>query len=151
IEAVIASAHEILFLDPLVTPPRVWLRWPVSGDTVQSWRSGTTWTPALEGWVGRLGYGASLVDQLANVRLGEHGALVHSARSALTARTQLFQRMSSAGSMDETTLVAYLQQQVSEDALQMVILPLVRAYLRDPDLLRRYNYGRGYGDQPVPE
>src|ERR1700730_5031848 len=29
IEAIIASASEILFLDPLVTPPHPWLRWPV--------------------------------------------------------------------------------------------------------------------------
>ena len=33
--------------------------------------------------------------------------------------------------------------------LHTVILPLLRAYLRDPDLLRRYNYGRGLEEQPL--
>jgi hypothetical protein len=40
---------------------------------------------------------------------------------------------------------------MSEDTLQSVILPLMRAYLRDPDLLRRYNYGRGLLEQPLSE
>jgi hypothetical protein len=152
IEAIMASAREILFLDPLVTPPQAWLRWPVSRDTIQAWQyGGTAWTPALEGWVGRLGYGVSLVDRLPNVRLGESGMLVHPARSTLAARTHLFHTMSEAASVDENTLAAYLRQQVSEDALYSVMLPLVRAYLRDPGLLRRYNFGRGSGDQSLSE
>jgi competence CoiA-like predicted nuclease len=39
IEAIIASAHEVMFLDPLVTPPRVWLRWTVTRETVQEWQT----------------------------------------------------------------------------------------------------------------
>ena len=151
IEAIIASAREILFLDPLVTPPHTWLRWPVSRDTLQTWQHGSVWTSVLEGWVGRLGYGASLVGQLQSVRLGERGTLVHPARSMLATRTQHFHAMDEATSVDEASLVTYLRQQVSEDTLHLVIVPLVRAYLRDPDLLRRYNYGRGYGDQPLTE
>jgi Competence protein CoiA-like family len=151
IEAIIASAREILFLDPLVTPPHTWLRWPVSRDTLQTWQHGSVWTPVLEGWVGRLGYGASLIGQLQSVRLGERGTLVHPARSMLATRTQHFHAMDEATSVDEASLVTYLRQQVSEDTLHLVIVPLVRAYLRDPDLLRRYNYGRGYGDQPLTE
>ena len=38
-----------------------------------------------------------------------------------------------------------------EAALRDVIIPLLRAYLRDPDLLRRYNYGRGQWNAPVDE
>ena len=43
----------------------------------------------------------------------------------------------------------YLATQLVEAAFQIVMLPLLRAYLRDPDLLRRYNYGRGQWNQPV--
>jgi len=35
--------------------------------------------------------------------------------------------------------------------LNVVLFPLLRAYLLDPDLLRRYNYGRGLWNQPVSD
>ncbi len=149
IEAIIAEAHEVMFLDPLVTPARIWLRWPVTRDTLREWqRSGnTTRTPLLEGWVGHLGYGALLLGRLHEVQLGEQGKLVHPALSALEARTKLLRAMSTASSVDEAMLTRYLRHSLDEEAIHVVLLPLVRAYLRDPDLLQRYNYGRGHSGQ----
>jgi hypothetical protein len=59
--------------------------------------------------------------------------------------------MNVASTVDEAMLLAYLRQHVSEEAVRIVILPLVRAYMRDPELLRRYNYGRGQLEQPLSE
>jgi hypothetical protein len=59
--------------------------------------------------------------------------------------------MSIASAVDEVMLLAYLQERVSEEAMRIVILPLMRAYLRDAELLRRYNYGRGQLEQPLSE
>lgn len=143
IEAVIAAAHEVMFLDPLVTPPRVWLRWPVTRDTMREWQRSTIQTPLLEGWVGHLGYGALLIGRLYEVQLGEGGKLIHPALSALEERTKLLRAMSTAPSVDEAMLVAYVRHGLDEKAIRLVLLPLLRAYLRDPDLLQRYNYGRG--------
>ena len=151
IEAVIATAQEVLFLDPLVTPARIWLRWPVTSATVQEWRRGTRGTPALDGWVGRLGYGATLVGQLHDVSFGEQGMLIHPVRSALERHTRLLHTMNNATSVDEGVLTAYLRQGVSDEALRLVVVPLLHAYVRDPDLLRRYNYGRGQPGQPLCE
>ena len=153
IAAIITSAHEVMFLDPLVTPPRVWLRWMVTRETVQVWQAGTGWTPSLEGWIGRsrAGYGATLSGQLQDVRLGVHGELIHPDRSALEVRIGLLRTMRDAQSIDEATLNAFLYPMVGEEALYVVLFPMLRAYLRDPDLLRRYNYGRGYADQPVSD
>jgi hypothetical protein len=157
LEAVIAMAHEILFLDPLLTPPRIWLRWPVTRDEVRHWQRGTNWALSLGGWVGRMGYGgygATLDGQLQDVRLENQGQLVHlvhPARSTMNAHAKLLRSMEHASSFDEATLLAYLQQRIEEEALRVVVKPLIRAYLRDPDLLRRYNYGRGLGDQPLSE
>jgi Competence protein CoiA-like family len=148
IEAIIASAHEVLFLDPLLAPPRVWLLWEVSRETLKLWRLGTVLTPALEGWVGRLGYGATIDTQLHTIGLREDGVFVHGKRSILAAQTGLLQTMSAATSVDETVLLAYLQKCMSEEEARAVILPLARAYTRDPDLLRRYNFGRGTFNQP---
>ena len=142
-------AHEILFVDPLLTPPRIWLRWPVTRATTQAWQNSNAWTPAREGWVGRLGYGATLSGQLQQVSLGKQGELLHPSRSALEKQMHLWQEMSKASAVDEAVLAAYLRGQVSEEALSLVLLPLLRAYLRDPDLLRRYNYGRGRTGQPM--
>ncbi len=153
IETIIASAQEVMFLDPLVTPPRVWLRWAVSRETVRDWQAETRWIPSLEGWVGRsrAGFGATLSDQLQDVRLGADSKLIHPARSMLEARIGLLRTMKDAQSIDEATLEVYLCPIVGEEALNVVLLPMMRAYLRDPDLLRRYNYGRGYWDQPVSD
>ena len=35
--------------------------------------------------------------------------------------------------------------------MRLVVIPLVKAYLRDPDFLRRYNYGRGSSDGGLSE
>ena len=43
--------------------------------------------------------------------------------------------------VDETALMAYLRSGLSEEAVCTVTLPLARAYLRDPELLRRDNFG----------
>jgi hypothetical protein len=149
IEAIIVAAGEVLFLDPLAALPRVWLRWPVSRETLQLWQLGTGRTPAREGWVGRLGYSAAIDTELRTIGLGEDGVFMHPTRSVLTEQTELLQTMSAAISVDETVLQAYLRQRMDEEALRVVILPLVRAYARDTELLRRYNFGRGSQDEPL--
>ncbi len=151
IEAILVSAHEVMFLDPLVTPPRVWLRWAVTRETVQEWRAETRWTPTLAGWVGRSGLGATVSGRLQDIRLGEDNKLIHPARSALEERIALLRTMKQAQSIDEAILDTYLCPIVGEEALRVALIPLVRAYLRDPDLLRRYNYGRGRWDQPISD
>jgi len=140
-----------MFLDPLVTPPRVWLRWAVTRETVQEWRAETRWTPTLAGWVGRSGLGATVSGRLQDIRLGEDNKLIHPARSALEERIALLRTMKQAQSIDEAILDTYLCPIVGEEALRVALIPLVRAYLRDPDLLRRYNYGRGRWDQPISD
>ncbi len=152
IEAILAMAREILFLDPQVTPPRAWLRWPIARPLAQELQSSgqrNFRAPALDGWVGRLGYGATLISALSEIRLDEQAHLLHPVRMAMEARMKLLQTMSTASTPDASVLEAYLRQNVSEEALHTVILPLLRSYLLDPDLLRRYNYGRGLEDQPL--
>ncbi len=143
IEAILATSREIMFLDPLSSPARIWLCWLISRASLLSWQQGSNRAPIPGGWVGRLGYAASLSGQLQQLRVDEAGSYVHGARAALELRSQLLLSMSAATSVDEGMLLTYLRQQVSEDALCTVILPLLRAYVRDPELLRRYNYGRG--------
>lgn len=153
IEAIIDSSHEVMFLDPLVTPARVWMRWPVIREKMQEWRSGTGWILSIEGWVGRSRseYGVTLRGRLQDVCLGEDSKLIHPDRLAFEARDDLLHTMKSAPSIDKTTLSAYLAPIVGEEALNVVLFPLLRAYLLDPDLLRRYNYGRGLWNQPVSD
>lgn len=151
IEAILGGMREVMFLNPLVTPACMWLRWVVTREMVQVWQQEKGWTPALEGWVGRLGYGASLRGQLQDVRLGEQGALIHPARTVLEERTRLLHAMSMAQCVDESVLTAYLRPIVGEEAVRLVVIPLMHAYLRDPDLLRRYNYGRGCVGAPLSE
>src|SRR5205823_11847679 len=107
LEAIIATAHEVMFLDPLVTPPRTWLRWPVPRDTVHTWQqeAGTARALALEGWVGHSRYGASVAGQLQDVCLDRRGSLVHPARTALEVQAQLLHAMNIASSVDEATLL----------------------------------------------
>jgi Competence protein CoiA-like family len=149
IEAIIAAAHEVMFLDPLVTPARFWLRWPVTHDTVREWqRDGNmARTPLLEGWVGHLGVGALILGRLHEVRLGENGKLLHPALMNLEMRTELLRVMSISPRVDEKVVVEYLRYNVDEETIHVVLLPLVRAYLRDPELLQRYNFGRGRSGQ----
>jgi hypothetical protein len=151
IAEIIASAREVMYLDPLVSPPRIWLRWAVTRETVQEWQAGTGWTPSLEGWISnsRTKYGATLSGRLQDVRLGTDGILIHPDRSALEVRVALLRTMKHAQTIDEASLKAYLYPIVGEEALHVILFPMLRAYLRDPDLLRRYNYGRGYEDQSV--
>lgn len=104
---------------------------------------------SLDSWVGRSGYGASLTAQLYQIRLDEEGCFVHPTRAVFETRSRLLLAMSHAKSVDEDMLLRYLHQRMSEDAMRVVILPLLRAYVRDPELLRRYNYGRGHADQSV--
>jgi hypothetical protein len=167
IEAVIAAAHEVMFLDPQVTPPRIWLRWPVTRQMAQEWQSsadqGTYITcppgrapspvgryPTV-GRVGRMGYGATLIGSLHEVRLDEQARFIHPLRAAAEKRAKLLQAMGSAETPDAAILAEYLRLNVDEKAIRVVLIPLLHAYLRDPDLLRRYNYGRGLGDQPPAE
>jgi Competence protein CoiA-like family len=151
IEAILAEAHEVMFLDPLVSPARIWLRWPIPRHTAQEWQQTNKVAPALDGWVGRLGYGATLIGRLYEIHLNEQASLMHPVRTAMETRARLLQTMSEASTVDESVLAAYLRQRTSEDVIGCVVLPLMRAYLRDPDLLRRYNYGRGLLDQPLSE
>ncbi|HEY4387776.1 MAG TPA: competence protein CoiA family protein [Ktedonobacteraceae bacterium] len=151
LEAILQTTHELLFLDPQVTPPRVWLRWPIDRTLGQSWlqHASATQELSLTGWVGRLGYGATLIGALDEILLDAQGHLLHSVRTTLEARSRLLQTMSTATQPDEQDLSAFLQPRVSGEALQLVLLPLLRSYLLDPDLVRRYNYGRGLPDQPL--
>lgn len=151
LEAILATAREVLFLDPLPDLPRIWLRWPASRETMQAWRNETALRPSFEGWVGRLGYGVTLVDTLQAVQISRQGTLSHPRRSALLARAHLLRVMSGAQAVDEAILGEYLKPATGEGAIQDVILPLLRAYERDPDLLRRYHYGRGQNAQPPVE
>jgi hypothetical protein len=88
---------------------------------------------------------------LQDIRLEVNGRLSHPDRSALEARIGLLRTMKQAQSIDNVTLNAYLCPIVGEEALHVVLFPMLRAYLRDPALLRRYNYGRGYRDQSVSD
>lgn len=151
IEAILTTYREVLFLDPLVHPARIWLRWPISYEAVQSWQPEAFERAVLAGWVGRLRYGVTLVGQLDAVYLSDEGQLLHPERRALEQRALRIERMGAALAIDETSLATYLRGRVNERAVRMVILPLTRAYLRDPDLLRRYNYGRGLDGLPVSE
>ncbi|HZS75423.1 MAG TPA: competence protein CoiA family protein [Ktedonobacteraceae bacterium] len=151
IEGIVGVAHEVLFLDPLAIPPRCWLRWRVNRDELSLWQQEAGKRLLLEGWVGRPGYGATIIGRLQEVRLGIDGRLYHQVRAVLQERVQLTRAMSKQEAADEATLRAYLRPLIDDGALHSVVLPLLRAYLRDTDLLRRYNYGRGHPGQLVRE
>ncbi|HEU5379329.1 MAG TPA: competence protein CoiA family protein [Ktedonobacteraceae bacterium] len=149
VEAILSASREIVFLDPLLTPARAWLRWPVTRETMRTWQNGTQHPPALSGWVGRLGFGATIAGELDQLHLTTHGTFSHPQRSALRTSQQLLQKMEHARTPDLATFEAYLNTQLEKETISRVMLPLLRAYLHDPDLLRRYNYGRGQWGQPV--
>ena len=149
IEAILSFSQEIAFLDPLLTPPRAWLRWPATREAVRSWQSGTQQPPALSGWVGRLGFGATLVGDLTQLRLDVRGVFSHPQRTALHTSQQLLHKMKHASAPDLALFRTYLASYLGDATISIVMLPLLRAYLRDPDLLRRYNYGRGQWGQPM--
>ena len=151
IEAVIGFAREVLFLDPQITPPRIWLRWPIARTLAQEWERDTVQHPTLEGWVGRHGYGATLSSSLQDISLDTKGYFVHPIRTSVEQQAQLRHTLQNSSTFDETLLIAYLRQRIEGDILQRVVVPLVHAFIRDPDLLRRYNYGRGLLNQPLSE
>ena len=151
IEAVIASAREVLFLDPQSVPPRIWLRWPIARTLAQEWEQDTAQHPALEGWVGRHGYGATLSGSLQDISLDTQGYFTHATRTSIEQQAQLRRALQASSTFDEALLIAYLRQRIEADTVQRIIMPLLRAYMRDPDLFRRYNYGRGLLHQPLSE
>ncbi|MBX5458944.1 MAG: hypothetical protein IRZ31_18780 [Thermogemmatispora sp.] len=155
-EAILESSGLLVFLDPLLTPARAWLRWPLSAQALQAWqeeRFSPAQTPNLSagGWVGRLGYGMTLSTTLGELHLNEQGEINHPQRAEHERRLRLRHLMTFADSVDENLLAAYLYNTVSAEMIQRVLRPLLRAYRSDPDLLRRYNYGRGTPEQPVRE
>ncbi len=155
LEAILAMAREVLFLDPLVEPPRIWFRWPITRAQALTWQDENVRSqpverrPALDGWVGQVGYGMTLIGALHELHFDEQANFIHPVRVAMEQHTLLLQKMSAAPVPDANILAAYLRQRVGDEALRVVLLPLLRAYLRDPTLLLRYNYGRGQEGQPV--
>ncbi len=153
IEAIIASAREVMFIDPMLTPPFIWLLWVITRDDMREWRVVKGWTPSLDGWVGRSHskYGATLRGLLQDVSIGVDGRLIHPNRSELEVRIRLLRSMKTAHVIDEASLNAYLKPIVGGEALNVVLFPMLRAYLLDPDLFARYNYGRGSVDYCVSD
>ncbi len=155
LEAILAMAREVLFLDPLVEPPRVWFRWSITRAQALTWQDENIHSqpvehkPALDGQVGPVGYGMTLVGTLYELHFDEQANLIHPARVAMEEQTLLLQRMNATQAPDANLLAAYLRPRVGDEALRVVLLPLLRAYLRDPALLLRYNYGRGQEGQAV--
>lgn len=149
IEAILSYSREVVFLDPLLTPSRAWLRWPTTNETVRSWQSGAQQMPSLMGWVGRLGFGVTIVGELEKLRLTTRGTFVHPERSALGRSQQLLRKMEHGTVLDPGMFENYLSTQLDEATIRAVLMPLLRAYQRDPELLLRYNYGRGQWNQPV--
>jgi Competence protein CoiA-like family len=143
IEAILTTAGEILFLDPLAPSSRCWLVWLVSRARLQSWQQEGARGPVIAARVGQPGYTATLDAQLPQLSLGEMGGIHYGPRTALEERSQLLQEMSRAAAIDEDALLKYLGRRLSSEEERGVLLPLLRAYRRDPALLRRYNYGRG--------
>lgn len=158
IEAVQMLAHEILFLDPLVTPPRAWLRWSISQQHATLWQHGHLRTnaltpgslqPSLQGRTGRLGFGLTFTDVLPAFRLSPQAHMLHPVRSMIEKNARLLTSMTTASEPDVAQLSAYLSEQVDATTLHKVVLPFFKAYQRDPELLRRYNYGRGTPEYPL--
>lgn len=155
IDAVIQMAHEALFLDSQVSPPRTWLRWPITRQVAQEWQSQVV--PhgramlTLEGRVGRQGYGATLIGPLHEIQIDREGRLLHPVRTRMEERARLLQQMSLAQVPEPGLMGAYLRTYMDEAIVHGIIVPLLRSYLLDPELLRRYNYGRGLPQQPLSE
>jgi hypothetical protein len=155
IEAILNDAHEIMFLDPLVTHPRIWLRWPITRQQALEWQNMHTdqpnpgSQPALNGWVGRMGYGMTIIGTLAEIHLNNQGHLLHPTRVQMERQAHLLRAMQEDTYPDEARLSAYLTSRVSSEELRQIIIPLLHSYQIDPELMRRYNYGRGLSGQPV--
>ncbi|MGZ3630950.1 MAG: competence protein CoiA [Ktedonobacteraceae bacterium] len=153
IEAIIISASEVMFVDPLLTPPIIWLRWSISRDTMLERQFVKGWTPSVEGWVGRSRwkYGATLKGILGDASLRADGHLTHPNRSTFEKQINILREMRKAQAIDKAFLKAYLEPIVGGEALDVILFPMLRAYQLDPDLLTRYNYGRGSGDYFISE
>lgn len=154
IEAILQTAHEALFLDPQVTPPRTWLRWPITRHVAQEWQNqvraaGGRATPTLDGWVGHGKYGATLIGPLHDIRINEHGQLYHPVRQVMEERAHILQQMEQSQTTDPRVLAAYLRPHMDTQVIRDIVLPLLNSYTLDPDLLHRYNYGRGLPDHPL--
>jgi Competence protein CoiA-like family len=153
IEAIVVSASEVMFVDPLLTPPKIWIRWAISRETMLEWQFIKGWTPSVEGWVGRsrAKYGVTLSGILGDVSLRADGYLNHPNRSTFEEQISLLRKMKKGQYIDKAFLKAYLEPIVGEEALDVILFPMLRAYLLDPGLFTRYNYGRGSGDYFVSE
>jgi len=149
IETILTTTHELAFLDPLTTPPRLWLRWLVPSDLASLWQHHSQLT--LEQRGSHSDDCATLTCTLAETRMNTQGHITHVIRDTLEYQAQLLQTMQHTSRLDESMLVAYLRPYIDDTTIQVVLIPLLKAYARDPDLLRRYNYGRGLSDQPLTE
>ncbi|GCE24787.1 hypothetical protein KDA_02710 [Dictyobacter alpinus] len=151
IEALLSSARELLFLDPLAHPPHIWLRWPVTRQQALEWQAPTS-DPSgitLAGWVGRAGYGMSVPGTLADITLNQQARLIHPTRSTMEKHNRLLQAMNADNDIQEQYIIDYTNDNVKEEDQKRFVLPLLHAYLLDPELLLRYNYGRGVAGQAV--
>ncbi len=134
-----------MFVDSLLSPPCIWIRWPIASEVVKGWEQLSGWIPSLEGWVGysRSKYGATLSGLLQDVALQTNGHLIHAKRSRFDMQTKILKAMREAKTIELDTLYAYLTPIVGDEAMDVVLFPLLQAYLSDPALLTRFNYGRG--------
>jgi hypothetical protein len=88
---------------------------------------------------------------LKDVSLGENGRFVHASRFQFNTRVGLLKEMREAKTINSVTLYAYLNPIVGGEAFDVVLFPMLHAYLLDPELLTRYNYGRGIEGYIVSE
>ncbi|GCE03064.1 competence protein CoiA [Dictyobacter aurantiacus] len=156
IEALLVTNRELLFLDPLVNPPWAWLRWPITRQQAlerqrvpAAEQAAHPQSATIDGWVGRTGYGMTILGTLNEIQLDRQARLIHPTRVALEQRNTLLQEMETATAIDEQQLVDYLRPALNDATLRLFVIPLLHAYRLDPELARRYNYGRGLPDQPL--
>lgn len=86
---------------------------------------------------------------LTELQLTPRGTFAHPQRTALQRTKRLLQQMGYAPAPDPLQFANYLAQSLDETSIQTVMLPLLLAFRRDPELFHRWNYGRGKWDQPV--
>jgi hypothetical protein len=149
LEGILSFAHELVFLDPLLTPPRIWMRWPTTQASMQAWEQDIHSAVSLSGWFGRRGFGATLSSDLTELQLTPRGTFAHPQRTSLQRTQRLLQQMGHAHTPDPSQFTSFLAQYLDEISIQTVMQPLLRAFIRDPELFHRWNYGRGKWDQPV--
>src|SRR5215471_11408043 len=76
---------------------------------------------------------------------------MHRKRSVLEERLSLLREMKTSQTIDKSSLKEYLKPTVGEETLNVVLFPMLHAYLLDPELFTRYNYGRGTEDYLVSD